>query len=244
MHDHDHHSLKNHSPPHTRKNAHDQEFRLYVIFFALSLFAGIVEIVVKYLISNSVSLFGDGTHGINDGLSYLLLALVLVFSGYCPKWELTFTKIGVWLSFLLLFFGDYLVFSEAIERYFVPEEIHGWWTLSTVAFSFGLNLFVVWMIGKTKKEERNIRHDSVFFHALSDLWVSVGVILSAFIISVTGWYAADWIMAFVIAFYLLFLLCVLAIRIVRGNWKIGHDHSHGEDGEEHEHHHHHDTEEN
>ena len=157
-----------------------------------------------------------------------LLALVLVISKYHPEQELLWTKVAVCSAFALLFFGDWLVFREAIERIFAPCEVLGGWTFVTATVSFGLNAFVVRMMNKIPKEEHNIRHDSMSFHALSDMWVSVGVIASSVIIIATGWYAADWIMALAIAFYLLFLLCALAIRIVRGDWKIGHDHDHHE----------------
>jgi cobalt-zinc-cadmium efflux system protein len=226
MHHHDHNAHHSHSPPHKKNEANRRELHLYCIAFALSLFAGAMEIVVKYYISGSVSLLGDAVHGISDGLTYGLLAIVLLITKYHPNDELLWTKIGVWISFGLLFFGDFLVLHEAIERYFIPREILGWWTFYTAAASFALNLFVVWMMSKTPKNERNIRHDSMSFHAWSDMFVSIGVIGSAAIMGITNWYAADWIMAFIIAFYLLFLLCILAIRIVRGNWKIGHDHEH------------------
>ncbi|MCX6739384.1 MAG: cation transporter [Candidatus Parcubacteria bacterium] len=221
MHDHCH------SPPKKHSHSHKQsrELNLYLLAFALSLFAGIVEIAVRYLLSGSVSLFGDAAHGISDGSTYGLLALVLVICKYHPEQELIWTKVAVWFSFGLLFLGDYLVLCEAMERFLIPKEVLGGWTFITAMFSFGLNLFVVWMLQKIPKEEHNIRHDSMSFHALSDMIVSIGVIGSSLIIIVTDWYAADWIMAFVIAFYLLFLLCVLAIRIVRGDWKIGHDHN-------------------
>ena len=240
MHNHDnehnhHHPPKCHSPPIKKEGAQNRELNLYLIAFILSLFAGALEIAVRYLISGSVSLFGDAAHGISDGSTYGLLALVLVISKYRPNQELVWTKIAVWASFSLLFFGDCLVFGEAIERFFFPHEVLGWWTFFTAVFSFALNYFVVKMLGKIPKEEHNIRHDSMSFHASSDMWVSGGVIASAGIIGITHWYAADWIMAFVIAFYLLFLLCALAIRIVRGDWKIGHDHNHEEEGDEHRH---------
>ncbi|MCK9351646.1 MAG: cation diffusion facilitator family transporter [Candidatus Paceibacterota bacterium] len=237
MRDHSHHSLKNHSPPQAAKTAHVRELRLYLIAFTLSLFAGAIEIAVRYLLSNSVSLFGDAAHGIADGSTYGLLALVLIVSKHYSDMELPWTKAAVFVSFLLLFFGDYLVFSEAIERFFDPQEVLGWWTCLTAGISLVLNGIVVLMMYKIPKHEHNIRHDSMLFHALSDAWVSAGVIASAAIIAITNWYAADWIMAFIIAFYLLFLLCVLAIRIVRGDWKIGHDHDHSEHEHSHEDHH-------
>ncbi len=226
-------------PPSNRviETANTRELRLYTIAFFLSLFAGLLEIGVQYLISNSVSLFGDATHGIADGSTYGLLALVLIIAKFYPGQELRWTKIAVFISFALLFIGDYLVFSEAIERIFIPREVLGWWTFFMASISLALNAFVVWMMHKIPKGEHNIRHDSMSFQALSDMMVSIGVIGSSAIIGLTNWYCADWIMALIIAFYLLFLLCVLAIRIVRGDWKIGHDHEHEHD--EHEHHHRH-----
>lgn len=208
---------------------HLREFKLYLIAFLLSLFAGALEIFVSFCVSGSVALFSDATHGISDGLTYGILAAVVFVSLSRPGCELAFTKIGVWISFMLLFIGDYLVFSEAIERVFIPRDVLGWMTFFTAGLSLILNGIVIWMMNKIPKEEHNIRHDSMSFHALSDLFVSIGVIFSALIIAVTGWREIDWIIALAIAFYLLFLLCLLGMRIVRGEWKLGHDHAHHEE---------------
>jgi cobalt-zinc-cadmium efflux system protein len=232
MHDHKDHSFKNHSPPHAPKNIKRQEFRLYVIFFAVSLLVGVTEIVVQRFMSHSVSLFGDGTHGINDGFSYGILAFVTAKIMCSPEQERYWTQKGVWTSFWLLAFGDALVFWQAIDRFLSPHEVLSWWTFYTTAACLFFNAFVVLTLYLLPKAKRNIRHDSVLFHALSDMWVSIGVLVSAVIIISTNWYSADWIMAFVIAFYLLFLLFKMLKRILNEDWEIGHNHNHN-----HEHHH-------
>jgi len=218
---HDHHHEEN-------PGSRGRELRLYSIAFFLSLFTGIAEIWISFFRSGSVALFGDAAHGISDGLTYGMLAVVILIAMWRPAWELTSTKICVWLAFLTLFIGDYLVFSEAIERIFTPHEILSEWTFFTAGASMILNGIVVGMMHKIPKHEHNIRHDSMSFHALSDLFVSVGVIGSAVIIFFTGCREVDWIMALLVAFYLAFLLCSLALKITRGEWKIGHDHEHYE----------------
>jgi cobalt-zinc-cadmium efflux system protein len=205
---------------------HLRELKLYLIAFLLSLLAGILEIIVSFFVSGSVALFSDATHGISDGLTYGVLAIVVFVSLSRPGCELAFTKIGVWISFILLFLGDYLVFSEAVERIFIPRDVLGWTTFFTAGLSFALNGIVIWMMRKIPEEEHNIRHDSMSFHALSDFFVSIGVICSALVIALTGWREIDWIIAIAIAFYLLFLLCLLGTRIARGDWNLGHNHEH------------------
>jgi cobalt-zinc-cadmium efflux system protein len=232
VHVHEHHSLKNHSPPPIQKDSKRQELHLYIFIFAITLFAGLLEIAVGYFISGSISLFGDATHGISDGFNYGMLAFILVKIMRDPDQEEYWTQRGVWISFCLLALGDAIVFWQAIERFLSPHEVLGWWTFYTTATCLLLNVLVVWMMHRLPGKERNIRHDSVLFHALSDALVSVGVLISAIIIINTNWYSADWIMAFVIAFYLLFLLYKLWMRIKHEDWEIGHDH------DEHEHHHH------
>lgn len=223
MHDHEHHICKNHSPP---KDAKFEELRLYIIIFALSLFVGTAEIIVQYFMSHAVSMLGDGTHGINDGFSFGILAFVMAKTIRYPEQEPYWTHKGVWTSFWLLAISDAFVFWQAIERFFSPHEVFAWWTFYTTAICLLLNALVVLMMYLLPKTKRNIRHDSVLFHALSDMWVSVGVLISAIIIINTNWYAADWIMAFVIAFYLLFLLFKLLKRILNEDCEIGHDHDH------------------
>ncbi|MFA5831465.1 MAG: cation transporter [Candidatus Paceibacterota bacterium] len=243
MHDHEYEHCHHHppvpfSPP--VQNAKKQELRLYTFIFVITLFAGLLEIASGYFKSGAVSLLGDGTHGISDGFNYGMLAFVLIKIMNHPEQELYWTKKGVWISFWLLALGDFFVFWQAIERFLSPHEVLGWWTFYTTAFCLLINAFVVWVMYRLPEKEHNIRHDSVLFHALSDAWVSVGVLISSVIIINTGWYSADWIMAFVIAFYLLFLLYKLLERIRKEDWRIGHvhEHDHEEEGEEkHEHRH-------
>jgi len=221
---HDH----NHEHPHAHhQTAQERDFYLYLKAFGLAVLAVILEFYVSINISGSVALLSDALHGASDGLTYGGFALAAGATFFWPGKERGFKIFAVLLSFTLLFIGDYYVFREAVDRIFLPREILGWTTFFTAIVSMGLNGAVMFMLRDISDEERDICHDSVSFHAISDFLASLGVIISAMIVALTGWNAVDWIIALVIAFYLLFLLCVLGVRISRGEWNIGHEHGDG-----------------
>jgi len=195
------------------------------------------------LLFGSIALFADMLHIFSDCSTYLMRGIVAFVTIYHPEKEEILNKYFVWLSWVLLLIADIIIFKEAIERIYFPQEVIGDWTLYTAILGFVLNAILVWMMHKTPESERGIRHHAMDAHALSDMMVSVGVILSAIIIMTTGFQAADWIVALAIAIYLFVgPFFSLTRQIAKGEWTLKHDHDHHEhedhDECEHDHHHH------
>lgn len=206
-----------------------RELGLYTRAFVLSVIAGTVELYAVY-VAGSVALFSDVIHIGSDALSYLVAIAVIGVAFVFPTHTKKATMGGVTLIFLLLIIGDILIFHEAWDRMLVPHEVLGLPTLLAAVVGLVLNAVVLFISRRTPKHERNIRHASIDAHALSDLAVSFSVIVAASIIWLTDWHAADWIVAFGVALYLLFgPIQGLARRIASGNIQpneIAHGHSH------------------
>jgi len=219
---------------HEYNDTKKRELRLYATAIILSL----VTILLEYsgaLWFGSVALFADMLHVAADGSTYLMLGAVAFITVFRPEKENLLNKYCVWTAWVLLLIADIMIFNEAISRIYFPREVIGEWTLYTAFLGLVLNAIIVFMMHKTPKEERDIRHHAMDAHALSDLMVSVGVIFSAVVIMTTGFQAADWIVALAIALYLFAgPLFSLTKKIQQGEWTLEHEHHH-----EHDHHHHH-----
>lgn len=208
-----------------------RELGLYTRAFVLSVIAGTVELWAVS-VAGSIALFSDVVHIGSDALSYLVAIAVIGIAFVFPAKTQKATMCGVVLIFMLLVIGDILIFHEAWNRMFVPHEVLGLPTLLAAVAGLILNAIVLFISRRTPKHEQNIRHASIDAHALSDVAVSCSVIVAALFIWVADWRAADWIVAFGVAIY---LLCGpirnLGHRIVRGNIRAGeiahgHEHEH------------------
>jgi cobalt-zinc-cadmium efflux system protein len=186
-------------------------------------------------IADSVALFSDVIHIASDTLSYLAAIAVIGIASAFPTYTQKSTLIGVGLIFILLVVGDVFIFRETVHRMFIPHAVAGLPTLAAASAGLVLNAIVLFISRRTPKHEQNIRHASIDAHALSDLLISVAVIVSAGIIWLTGWNAADWIVALAVAYYLLWWpILNIARRIVRGNIGMAKNIAHGH-GHKHEH---------
>lgn len=213
-----------------------QELKLSGIAFVLCVLAGAIELYAVY-IAGSVALFSDVIHIGSDALTYLATFCLIGLAYIFRSAQKMATIVLVWMSLLLLLVGDWFVLETAVDRMFVPHEVLGLPTLLAAVAGLVLNAIVLFLSRETPRHEQNVRHASIDAHALSDLAVSVAVIVAAGIIWLTDWHAADWMVALGVAFYL-FLgpIFDLVWRIVHGNTRAhGHNHGRGQQPERAEH---------
>ena len=109
---------------------------------------------------------------------------------------------GVGLVTISLF-----LLKQAFVRFQTPRTIHTPLMLGLGVAGLLFNLFVAILLQEIAKKNVNAR--SAFFHVLSDLLGSLGVVAAALIVRNTGWYYADPLVSIVIA-----------VLIVGGAWKI------------------------
>ena len=101
------------------------------------------------------------------------------------------------------------IFYEAYQRFLEPPLVQTQLMLLVAVIGLIANLAVMMLLRGVSHGSLNVR--AAFWHVIGDTISSVGVIIAAIIISVTGWYVADPIIA-------VFIGCIIlwgAVRLVR-----------------------------
>jgi cobalt-zinc-cadmium efflux system protein len=101
------------------------------------------------------------------------------------------------------------IFYEAAKRFSAEPEIKTPLMLTVAIIGLVANLVGMFLLRQGSGKSINVR--AAFWHIIGDTLSSVGVIAAAIIISITGWTAADPILAIVIGVVILWG----AVRIVR-----------------------------
>ncbi len=176
-----------HSPASVRAGARHQG-RLAVAFGLLAVFM-VVEVVAG-LTTHSLALLSDAGHMLTDvlGLGMSLAAIQLASRG-SERRHRTFglyrLEILAALANAVLLFGVAIyVLVEAVGRFNDPPKVFG--TPMLVVASLGLvaNLVAFALLRSGSKESLNV--EGAYLEVLSDTMGSVGVIIAAIVIQVTG----------------------------------------------------------
>ena len=124
----------------------------------------------------SMGLISDAGHNLSDVVSLLLASLI----NAC----ILIAAIGaiVW---------------ESIQRLLHPQPVDGGVVAWVAGIGIIVNAFTAWLFMKDSKEDLNIK--GAYLHMVADTLVSVGVLISGVIISRTGWYVIDPLIAITVA---------------------------------------------
>ncbi|GHE48646.1 cation diffusion facilitator family transporter [Streptomyces capitiformicae] len=194
-HDHGH----AHHAPTTGTAAAAYRGRLRVAL-SITLAVMVVEIVGGVL-ADSLALIADAAHMATDAVGLGMALLAIHFANRPASGNRTFgyarAEILAALAncLLLLGVGGYVVI-EAVQRFVTPAGTEG--GLSLVFGGIGLvaNMISLTLLMRGQKESLNVR--GAFLEVAADALGSVAVILSAAVILLTGWQAADPIASLVI----------------------------------------------
>lgn len=207
-HQHDHHG---HAHSHARAHAEVGERSTRALRAALALtLAVLVAELVGGVISNSLALLADAGHVLTDAGALALSLFVAWFSrqpanpkktyGYL-RWEILAALIN---GATLLGISVWIVI-EAIARFRNPEPIGGMMMLAVATLGLLANVGAALLLHPVGKSSLNVR--GAYLHVLSDLLASVGTIVAAIVVALTGWLHADPIASL-----------VTTALIVRGAW--------------------------
>jgi len=162
--------------------------------------------VVGGLLTGSLALLADAAHMFSDSVSLGIALIALWLAGRPATAQRTF---GFKRAEILaaLFNGVTLVavsvwiFYEAYQRLQDPPQILGGWVLAVAIIGLVVNLAVAAILTRSQGESLNV--SAAFRHVLADLAGSVGVIVAALIILLTGWRYADPLIGVLIALLVL-----------------------------------------
>lgn len=167
---------------------------LNLIFVAVELGAGLWQ--------NSMGLVSDAGHNLSDVVSLLLalLAVKLSQAAKSDKYTYGYRKSTVLVSLInacILLAAVGVIVWESVGRLLHPHPVDGGVMAWVAGIGIAVNAFTAWLFVKDGKEDLNIK--GAYLHMVADTLVSAGVLASGIIISHTGWYAADPVIALTVA---------------------------------------------
>ncbi len=166
----------------------------------------VVELVGGFL-SHSLALLSDAGHVFVDIIALSLSWYGVKQVGRPASSRMTFGyhRVGVIIALvnaLSIFAIAAVIFYEAYRRWLQPPEVNGPLMLGAALVGLSVNIFVAFWLRKEQRTNLNVR--SAFWHVLGDALASVGVIIGAIIIMLTGWYIVDPIISVLIGFIITF----------------------------------------
>ncbi|MEW1546540.1 cation diffusion facilitator family transporter [Streptomyces tsukubensis] len=179
-------------PPPTGTAAAAYRGRLRVAL-TITLSVMVLEIVGG-VVTGSLALVADAAHMATDGIGLGMALLAIHFANRPPSTNRTFglarAEILAALAncLLLLGVGAYLLF-EAVERFITPAETKSGLTIVFALVGLVANVISLALLMRGQKDSLNVR--GAYLEVLNDALGSVAVLVSAVIILLTGWQAAD-----------------------------------------------------
>ena len=198
-HDHDHGAGHDHS--HGAGAYRDADRRALKIAAVLTAGFMLVE-VAGGLITGSLALLADAGHMLSDSFSLVLALFAVSLAARPATSRRTFgfkraEILAALVNGLLLALVSIWVVVEAIRRLGDPVEVLAGGMLTVAIIGLGVNVLAAWVLYSSSGESLNVK--AALRHVLADLAGSVGVIIAAVVIMLTGWEAADPIISILIS---------------------------------------------
>lgn len=193
--------------------------RLWGAFALLAVFM-VVEAVAA-LLTGSLALLSDAGHMFTDVLGIgMALAAIYAASKAAGDPQRTFglyrLEVLAALANAVLLFGVAIyVLVEALRRFGAPPDVPAGPMLVVAIAGLVANLVAFWLLRSGARESINVR--GAYLEVLGDLLGSVGVIVAAAVIGLTGWSYADPIVAVAVGLFILprtWRLARAAVRIL------------------------------
>jgi cobalt-zinc-cadmium efflux system protein len=163
--------------------------------------------VAGSIISGSLALLSDAIHNFSD-----VVALVIAYStNRLAQRQATDTKTfgykraetlaALFNSAILVLIGIMLIF-EAVERFFNPSVVLGYWVVALALLSVVLNWLSVVLIAKDAEHNTNVK--AAYLHLMTDVMTSIAVLIGGVAIILFEVYWVDALITIIIAFYLIY----------------------------------------
>lgn len=164
--------------------------------------------------AHSLALLSDAGHMLTDAAALGLAWFAAVQAGRRANERRTFGyhRVGILTALangLTLVVISGVIIFEAIRRFNQPEHVQPAIMLGTALLAIGLNLYIGIGLLRTGHDNLNVR--AAVLHLMGDIAASVGVILGAVVIALTGATWVDPLVSLLIAA----LIAVSAVRLVR-----------------------------
>ena len=179
--------------------------RALTIVLVLTVGFTVVEIAGGFL-TESLALLADAGHMLSDtfAIGLALLALTLAARPSTPRRSFGFQRAEILAAFVngltLVLIAGWILW-EAVGRFRDPPDVLGGWMLVVAAVGLAVNATSAAILMRSEHESLNI--EAALRHVLADLLGSLGVIVAAVVILLTGWTLVDPLVSVAIALLIL-----------------------------------------
>jgi cobalt-zinc-cadmium efflux system protein len=177
---------------------------LAIVFVLITGFM-VVE-VAGGLLTGSLALLADAGHMLSDSASLGLALFAAWLAGRPPTPNRSFGYkraeiLAALANGVTLVAVSVWIFFEAYRRLQEPPEILGGWMLAVAVVGLVVNLVGAFILSRSGGESLNVQ--GALRHVIADVLGSVGAIVAALIILLTGWRYADPLISVLIALLIL-----------------------------------------
>lgn len=156
---------------------------------------GFVVAEVFYgLIAHSLALISDAGHNLSDVFCLLLAWGATRLTKSAPTSRRTYgwrrsSILAALINAVILLVVVGGITVEAIRRFAQPEEVAGGTVMAVAAIGIVINTATALLFLSGRKRDLNLK--GAFLHMAGDAAVSLGVLIAAFAIGMTGWHWLD-----------------------------------------------------
>ena len=181
--------------------------------FAIGASANFAFVVIEFgfgYFADSLALMADAGHNLSDVLGLLLAWAAAWLSQRTPTERRTFgygrtSILAALANAIILLVGTGGIAVEALSRFSDPAPIQTGIVMVVALVGIGVNFGTALLFMAGRKGDLNVR--GAFVHLMADAAVSLGVVIAAGVIALTGWLWLDPAVSLVIA-----------VVIVVGTW--------------------------
>jgi cobalt-zinc-cadmium efflux system protein len=178
---------------HIHERTSGESRRALTVVFALTTTFTVAE-VVGGLLTGSLALLADAGHMLSDNLSLALALFAAWLAGRPATPEKSFGYkraeiLAALANGATLVAISIWIFIESFHRFQHPPEILGGWVLAIAALGLLVNAVGAAILSLSGSENLNVQ--GALRHVVADALGSVGVMVAALVIILTGWRYAD-----------------------------------------------------
>ena len=189
-----------HSHQHSHAINAESLNKAFIIGIVLNLAFVVIEFAAGFWF-DSLALLSDAGHNLSDVVSLVLalLAFRLAKVKANERYTYGYKKSTILVSLLnavILLVAVGAIVIESIHKLNNPAVVPGGAIAWVAGVGVLINAFTAFLFMKDKEKDLNVK--GTYLHMAADALVSVGVLVAGIVISRTGWYIIDPIMAVVI----------------------------------------------
>lgn len=190
---------------HAHNHAAGASSRMLAMALGLTTAFLIAELIGSFVF-NSLALLSDAAHMFTDSAA-LAIALAAVKIGQRPPDDARtfgyrrFEILAAAFNALLLFAVAAYVLFEGIKRFFEPTEVQSTGMLVIASIGLVVNIIAMKLLSAGKEHSLNVK--GAYLEVWADMLGSIGVIIGAGVIMLTGWQWVDPLVAIGIGLWVL-----------------------------------------